>query len=49
MSAASLVEKLKAQEILGYAIAANRVRLVLHLDITSEMVNRTKEVFESLN
>jgi threonine aldolase len=48
ISAPALVAKLKEKDILGYAIAANRVRLVLHLDITKEMVNRTIEVFNQL-
>lgn len=48
ISAPALVAKLKEKDILGYAIAANRVRLVLHLDISEEMVNRTIEVFNQL-
>ncbi len=48
ISAPALVAKLKEQNILGYAITANRVRLVLHLDISEEMVNRTIEVFNQL-
>lgn len=47
-SAPALVAKLNKQNILGYAISPNRVRLVLHLDINAEMVNRTIEVFQSL-
>ncbi len=41
ITAPAFVAKLKEQDILGYAIAPNRVRLVLHLDITEEMVERT--------
>lgn len=40
-SARDLVERLKPQGILGYAISANRIRLVTHLDITTEMVAHT--------
>ncbi|HMR84791.1 MAG TPA: beta-eliminating lyase-related protein, partial [Niabella sp.] len=46
--AKELVEKLKEHHILGYAIASQKVRLVLHLDITKEMVERTIEVFNKL-
>ena len=41
IKAADLVSLLKEKNILGYAIAPNRVRLVVHLDITKEMVNET--------
>ncbi len=41
ISAKELVAKLKEHSILAYAIAPNKVRLVLHLDITKEMVART--------
>lgn len=44
ISAPALVEKFKAENILWYAIAPNRVRLVLHLDITASMVEKTIEV-----
>lgn len=47
-SAPELVAKLKEKNILGYAIAPDRVRLVVHLDITSEMVERTIDVFRTL-
>lgn len=47
-SAPGLVARLKEQGILSYAIAPNRVRLVLHLDISSMMVERTIEVFSKL-
>ncbi len=46
--AKELVEKLKEHHILGYAIAPQKVRLVLHLDITKEMAERTIEVFNKL-
>lgn len=43
-TAPQLVAQLKEQNILAYAIAPNRVRLVTHLDITKEMVDKTIEV-----
>ncbi len=48
MSARELVGNLSNYGILGYAISANRVRLVLHLDITPEMVRQTIETFNQL-
>lgn len=47
-TAPALVNKLKEKEILCYAIAPNRVRLVLHLDITKEMVSKTIDIISSL-
>jgi len=47
-TASALVQKLKEQDILGYAITPDRVRLVLHLDITGEMINRTIDVIGKL-
>jgi threonine aldolase len=44
----TLVEKLKAHDIFGYAISPTQVRLVLHLDITAAMVEKTVNVFQSL-
>lgn len=48
MNAVDLVAKLKNYNILGYAISPNRVRLVVHLDITKEMTERTIQVFNQL-
>ncbi len=48
MTAPALVEKLKEKNILGYAIAPNRVRLVVHLDITDEMAAKTIEAIEKI-
>ena len=48
LSAKELVEKLKQKDILAYAIAPDRVRLVLHLNITPAMVTRTMEVISEL-
>jgi threonine aldolase len=47
-TATALVAKLKEQHILAYAIAPMQVRLVLHLDITPEMVERTIAVLKHL-
>lgn len=48
LTAAQWVAKLKEKNILGYAIASDRVRLVVHLDISQEMVARTCEVLSKL-
>lgn len=48
ITAAQLVEKMKEKNILSYAIAANKVRLVTHLNIDAEMVHRTIEVMNAL-
>lgn len=48
LTAPQLVSKLKEQNIRGYAIAPNRVRLVVHLDITKEMVGKTVDVIHTL-
>ena len=48
ITAQELVTKLKEQSILGYAISPNRIRLVVHLDISKEMVTKTIEVFNQL-
>lgn len=48
LAAAQLVQKLKEHNILSYAITPERVRLVLHLDITREMVERTVVTIRSL-
>ena len=48
ITASTLVEKLKENDILGYAISPNRVRLVVHLDITEEMVARTIETIDKI-
>ncbi|MCH5598441.1 low-specificity L-threonine aldolase [Niabella ginsengisoli] len=48
ITAKELVAKLKEKNILGYAIAPQRVRLVLHLDTTNEMVAKTIEVLKRL-
>lgn len=48
MSAPDLVAKLKEKGILTYAITPGRVRLVVHLDITPEMVNKTIKIISTL-
>jgi threonine aldolase len=48
-SAPAMVAKLREQSIYAYAISPNRIRLVVHLDISSEMIDRTIETFEKLN
>lgn len=48
ITAPALVAKLKERNILGYAIAPNRIRLVVHLDISPAMVERTVEVVGEL-
>lgn len=48
ITAPALVARLKEDDILGYAISPNRVRLVLHLDISKEMTQRTIRVFNQL-
>lgn len=48
LTAAALVEKLKEKNILSYAITPNRIRFVLHLDVTREMVAKTIQVLEQL-
>ena len=47
--APAFVSRLKEHDILGYAIAPSRVRLVVHLDITPEMVAKTIEVINKMN
>lgn len=47
-TAPAIVDKLKAKEILCYAISPNRVRLVVHLDITKEMVRKTIDIIKKI-
>ena len=47
-TAPAMVKKLEEKNILSYAIAPNRIRLVLHLDITEQMVLKTIDTFQSL-
>ena len=48
LPAPALVAQLKQHDILAYAIAPNRVRLVLHLDINKNMVEKTIQTFNQL-
>ena len=47
-TAKSFVEKLKEFGILGHPISTTQVRLVLHLDITPDMVQKTIDVINKL-
>ncbi len=48
MSASQFVSQLKEQDILCFEISPGKIRLVVHLDITKEMVVKTIEVIKSL-
>lgn len=48
VTAAEIVEKLKQKNILCYAISPDRVRLVVHLDVSEEMLNKTIEIIKAL-
>lgn len=48
VTAPALVARLKDHEILAYAIAPNRVRLVTHLDISGGMIDQTISVIDKL-
>ncbi len=47
-TAAGIVAKLKDNQILAYAIAPDRVRMVVHLDIRPEMVQKTIDVLKHI-
>jgi len=48
LPARDFVAQLKENNILAYAIAPNRVRLVTHLDISTNMIYRTIEVIKKI-
>jgi hypothetical protein len=48
MTAPAFVEKMKEKDILPYAITGNRVRFVVHLDITDGMIGKTLEMIEKM-
>lgn len=48
LSAAELVARLREHNVLGYAISATRVRLVVHLDITAHMIEESILAFRQL-
>lgn len=47
-TAPALVDDLKKHDILGHPITPSQVRLVTHLDITPEMVNKTIDLINKL-
>lgn len=46
--APDLVARLKEHSILAYAVSPNRIRLVVHLDISKAMISQTIEAFGQL-
>ena len=48
MTAIQFVEKMKEHNVLMFAISATHVRMVLHLNITTAMVEKTIEIINSL-
>jgi threonine aldolase len=48
LPAPELVNKLKQHSILAYAISPNRIRMVVHHDISKQMVAKTVEAFGQL-
>lgn len=48
-TASALVTKLKEYDILGHPISPTQIRLVTHLDISPQMVEKTIEVITKLN
>jgi threonine aldolase len=44
MTAPAFVEKMKEEDVLPYAITTNRVRFVVHLDITDAMIEKTVDM-----
>jgi threonine aldolase len=48
ISAPAFVAKMKEESIIPYAIAPNRVRFVVHLDITDEMIGKTIEMIDKM-
>jgi threonine aldolase len=48
LTAPAFASRLKEKDILGYAISANRVRLVVHMDVTEQMVGKTIETIKAL-
>jgi len=48
LNASEVLEKLKQKDILCSATAIDRVRFVVHLDITEEMVRKTIEIIKAI-
>jgi threonine aldolase len=46
-TAQALVDRLNGEQILCYATAPDRIRFVIHLDITPEMVKKTIEIIKT--
>ena len=44
----SLVAKMKEQNIFWYAISPTQVRIVTHLDVTPDMIQKTIDAIEAL-
>ena len=44
----TFVQKLQQNNILAYAISPTQVRMVVHLDVSSEMINKTIEIINQL-
>lgn len=49
VSPTTFVEKMKEHNVLVFAISATQIRLVVHLDITPEMVIKTVEIIENIS
>lgn len=48
IAAPAMVKQLEEKGILSYAIAPNRIRFVLHLDVTKEMTQKTIDIISTL-
>jgi threonine aldolase len=48
MTAPAFVEKMKEKDIIPYAITPNRVRFVVHLNITDQMIEKTVEAISKM-
>lgn len=48
ITAPAFVEKMKEEDIIPYAITPNRVRFVVHLDITDEMIEKTIKMIQKM-
>jgi len=48
MTAPDFVEKMKKKDIIPYAITPNRVRFVVHLDITDGMIEKTIDMIDKM-
>jgi threonine aldolase len=48
-TAKSLADKLKTNHILAFDISPTQIRMVFHLDISPDMVNKTIEIINNLH